>query len=63
MAASDIHALQAALSLPPEHLGEVRHYGISRTPIPAHLGGLLSMNEAGQLALRLGRFLNSEKVF
>jgi hypothetical protein len=52
MAASDLHVLQAALSLPPERLGEVRCRAISRTPIPSLLGGLLSMNEVGQLSLR-----------
>jgi hypothetical protein len=52
MAASDLHALQAALSLPPERLGEVRRRAISRTPLPALLGGLLSENEGGQLSLR-----------
>jgi hypothetical protein len=51
MAASDLHALQAALSLPPERLGEVRRRAISRTSIPALLGGLLSENEGGQLSL------------
>jgi hypothetical protein len=51
MASSDLHALQAALLLV-ERLGEVRHRAISRTPIPARLGGLLSENEVGQLALR-----------
>jgi hypothetical protein len=43
-AASDLHALQAALSLPPEHLGEVRRRAISRTPISVLIGGLLSKN-------------------
>jgi hypothetical protein len=52
MAASDLHALQAALLLPPERLGEVRRHAISRTPISVFVGGLLSENEAGQLALR-----------
>jgi hypothetical protein len=52
MAASDLHALQAALSLPPERLGEVCHRAISRTPISVLKGGLLRENEAGQLALR-----------
>ncbi len=52
MAASDLHTLQAALLLPPEHLREVRRRAISRTPLPALPGGLLSENEAGQLALR-----------
>ncbi len=51
MAAGDFHTLQAALFLPPESLGEVRRRAISRTPIPALPGGLLSENEAGQLAL------------
>jgi hypothetical protein len=45
MAASDLHALQAALLLPPEHLGEVRSHAISRIPIS-------SENESGQLSLR-----------
>jgi hypothetical protein len=52
MAASDLHALQAALSLPPERLGEVRRHAISCNPIPSLLGSLLSENEAGQLTLR-----------
>ncbi len=52
MAASDLHALQAALLLPPERLGEVCCCAISCTPIPALLGGHLSENEAGQLVLR-----------
>jgi hypothetical protein len=52
MAAGDLHALQAALSLPPERLGEVRRRAISRTPLTTLQGGLLSENEAGQLALR-----------
>ncbi len=52
MVAGDLHALQAALLLPPEHLGEVRRRAISRTPVSALPGGLLSENEAGQLALR-----------
>ncbi len=51
MAAGDLHALQAALLLPPERLGEVRRRAISRTPPPALPGGLLSENDAGQLAL------------
>ncbi len=51
MAASDLHALQAVLLLPPERLGEVRRRAISHTPIPALLGGLLSENEGGQLSL------------
>ncbi len=50
MAASDLHTLQAALSLLPEHLGEVCRRAISRTPIPSLLG-LLSENEVGQLSL------------
>jgi hypothetical protein len=45
IAASDLHALQAALLLPPEHTSEVRRLAISRTPIPALLGGLLSEND------------------
>jgi hypothetical protein len=53
MAASDLHALQAALSLPPEGLGEVRRRAISHTPISVLIGGLLSENEGGQLSLRL----------
>jgi hypothetical protein len=48
--ASDLHALQAGLLLPPERLGEVRHLAISRTPIPALLGSLLIEN-GSQLAL------------
>jgi hypothetical protein len=32
MAASDLHTLQAVLSLPPERLGEVRRRAISRPP-------------------------------
>jgi hypothetical protein len=52
MAASDLNTLQATLSLPPERLGESRRRAISRTPLPALLGGLLSENEAGQLVLR-----------
>ncbi len=51
MATSDLHALQAALSLPPERLGEARRHAISRTPISVLLGGLLSENEADQLSL------------
>jgi hypothetical protein len=38
MATSDLHALQTALSLPPERLGEVRRHTISPTPIPSILG-------------------------
>ncbi len=53
MGASDLHALQAALSLPPERLGEVCRRAISRTPISVLIGGLLSENEGGQLSLRL----------
>jgi hypothetical protein len=53
MAAGDLHALQAALLLPLERLGEVRRRAISRTPPAALSGGLLSENDAGQLALRL----------
>ncbi len=52
MAVSDLHALQAALLLTPERLGKVRRRAISRTPISVLIGGLLSKNEAGQLALR-----------
>ncbi len=52
MAASDLHALQAALSFPPERLGEVRCRAISRTPISVLIGDLLSQNEGGQLSLR-----------
>ncbi len=52
MATSNLHALQAALSLPPEHLGEVRGRAISRTPTSVLIGGLLSENEGGQLSLR-----------
>jgi hypothetical protein len=52
MAASDLHALQAALSLPLERLGEVHRRAISCTPIPSLLGGLLSKNEVSQLSLR-----------
>ncbi len=52
MAASDLHALQAALLLPPERLGEVRRRAISPAPISVLIGGLLSENEGGQLALR-----------
>jgi hypothetical protein len=53
MATSDLHALQAALSLPPERLGEVRRRAISRIPISVLIGGLLSENEGSQLSLRL----------
>ncbi len=57
MASSDLHALQAAILLPPERLGEVRRRAISRTPISVTpisvlIGGLLSENEGGQLSLR-----------
>jgi hypothetical protein len=52
MASSDLHALQATLLLPPERLSEVPRRAISRTPISVFIGGLLSKNEAGQLALR-----------
>ncbi len=52
MAASDLHAFQEALSLPPERLSEVRRRAISRTPILSLLGGLLSENEVGQLSYR-----------
>ncbi len=52
MAACDLHALQAALSLPLERLGDVRCHAISRTPISVLIGGLLSENEGGQLSLR-----------
>ncbi len=52
MASSDLHALQAALLLPPERLGEVHRCAISHTPISVLIEGLLSENEAGQLALR-----------
>ncbi len=51
MATGDVHALQAALLLPPECHGEVCHHAISRSNIPALLGGLLSKNEVGQLTL------------
>jgi hypothetical protein len=37
MAASNLHALQTALSLPLERLGEVRRFAISCTPIPSLL--------------------------
>jgi hypothetical protein len=52
MATSDLHALQAALSLLPERLGKVRHRAISRNPISVLIEGLLSENESGQLSLR-----------
>ncbi len=52
MASSDLHALQAVLLLPPEHLGKVRRRAISRTPISVLIEGLLNENEGGQLALR-----------
>ncbi len=52
MAASNLHALQAVLLLPPERLGKVRRRANSRIPISVLIGGLLSENEAGQLALR-----------
>ncbi len=52
IAASDLHALQAALFLLPERLGEVRRRAISRTPISVLIGRLLSENEGGQLSLR-----------
>jgi hypothetical protein len=48
MASSDLHALQAELLLLPERLGEVCR---ARTPISVLIKGLLSENEAGQLAL------------
>jgi hypothetical protein len=51
MAADDLHGFILALLLPLKHLSEVRHCDISRTLIPALLGGLLSDNEASQLAL------------
>ncbi len=51
MAAGDVQALRAALSLPLECLGKVCCCAISRTPISALLAGLLTGNEAGQLAL------------
>jgi hypothetical protein len=51
MVSRDLHALQAALLLSPERLGEVRRRAISHTPISVLIGGLLSKNEAGQLAL------------
>ncbi len=52
MASSYLHALQAALLLPPERLGEVRRRDISRTPISVLIGGLLSENEGSQLSFR-----------
>jgi hypothetical protein len=52
MAASNLHALQAALLLPPERLGKVHRRAISRTPISVLMGRLLSENEGGQLSLR-----------
>ncbi len=51
MATSDLHTLQAALLLPPEHLGKIRRRAISRTSISVLIGGLLSENEGGQLSL------------
>ncbi len=51
MAASHLHALQATLSLPPERLGEVCRRAIFHTFISVLIGGLLSKNEASQLAL------------
>jgi hypothetical protein len=51
MAASDLHALQAVLLLPPDCLGKVHRHAIFRTPISVLLGGLLSKSEAGQLTL------------
>jgi VanZ family protein len=61
MAASDLYALQAALLLLPEHLGEVRRRAISCTPISVLIGGLLSEDEAGQL-FTPGRLSKSENV-
>ncbi len=52
MASRDLHALQAALLLPPERLSEVRRRAISHTPISVLIEGLLNENEGGQLALR-----------
>jgi hypothetical protein len=52
MVASNLHALQAGLLLLPERLSEVCCCAISLTPISALPWGLLSENEAGQLALR-----------
>jgi hypothetical protein len=52
MASSDLHALQAALLLLLERLDKVLRCTISCTPILVLIGGLLSENEAGQLALR-----------
>ncbi len=60
MAASNLHKLQAALSLPLERLGEVHRHAIFRTPIPSLLGGLLSENEVGQLFFAPGHLSNSE---
>jgi hypothetical protein len=51
MVIGDLHALQVVLLLPMERLGQVCRHAISLTPIPALLGGILSKNEAGQLAL------------
>jgi hypothetical protein len=51
MAASNLHALQAALLLLPERLSKVCRRAISRTPISVLIGGLLSENEGGQLSL------------
>ncbi len=62
MASSNIHALQAALLLPPERLSEVHRRAISRTPISVLIEGLLSKNEAGQLALCPRRLSNNENV-
>ncbi len=52
MVAGNLHALQSELLLLLEHLGKVHRRAISRTPISALPGGLLSENEAGQRALR-----------
>jgi hypothetical protein len=46
MATGNVHALQAALLLPLECLGEDCRRAISRSNIPALQGGLLSKNEA-----------------
>jgi hypothetical protein len=62
MVACDLNALQAALLLLLERLGEVHCHAISYTPIPALQGDLLSKNEAGQLALRPRPISNSENV-